>query len=195
MQCACALLSSVAWLFLYNIFPHYLKRHDFRKKRKEVTEHKMCVLFLYIFFLKHFSYWEEISEMWSKMYIGPQVKCPLFLSDFNETWIFTKYFPKILEYQIWWKSVQWETSCSIRTDGRTDMTKLIFAFRNFAKAPKNFRSTIVLNQYSLCSNNLNIKRNQRRCHYDNTNLNFARLHNEKLSVWIYSSSGEILWVW
>jgi len=34
------------------------------------------------------------------------------------------------------------SSCSMRTDGRTadawpDMTKLIFAFRNFANSPKN----------------------------------------------------------
>jgi hypothetical protein len=29
------------------------------------------------------------------------------------------------------------SSCSMRTDGQTDMMKLIFAFRNFAKAPKN----------------------------------------------------------
>jgi hypothetical protein len=26
---------------------------------------------------------------------------------------------------------------SMRTDGKTDMTKLIIAFRNFVKAPKN----------------------------------------------------------
>jgi hypothetical protein len=35
------------------------------------------------------------------------------------------------------KSVQWEPSCSTRTDGQTDMTKLIAAFRNFVKAPKH----------------------------------------------------------
>jgi hypothetical protein len=33
--------------------------------------------------------------------------------------------------------LQWEPSCSMRTDGRKDMTKLIMAFRNFANAPKN----------------------------------------------------------
>ena len=27
-----------------------------------------------------------------------------------------------------------------RTDGRTDMTKLIFAFRNFANLPKNMKN-------------------------------------------------------
>ena len=33
--------------------------------------------------------------------------------------------------------VQWKPSCSTRTDGRTDMTKLKIAFRNFDNAPKN----------------------------------------------------------
>jgi len=31
----------------------------------------------------------------------------------------------------------WEQSCSMRTDGRSDMTKLIVILRNFASAPKN----------------------------------------------------------
>jgi len=43
---------------------------------------------------------------------------------------------KILEYRISWNSVQWESSCSIRTDGQIDITKLIVAFCNFAKASK-----------------------------------------------------------
>ena len=42
---------------------------------------------------------------------------PLFLSDFNETWIFSRGFRKIFKYQISWKSVQWGPSCSI---GQTD---------------------------------------------------------------------------
>jgi len=29
-----------------------------------------------------------------KMYIGLHVKYPLFLSDFNDTWIFSTYFRK-----------------------------------------------------------------------------------------------------
>jgi len=52
------------------------------------------------------------------MYIGLHVKYPLFLSDFTEIWIFATYFRKILSYQISWKSAQWESSCSMRTDGR-----------------------------------------------------------------------------
>jgi len=48
------------------------------------------------------------------------VHCPLFLSDFNDTWIFSTYFRNTLKYQISWKSVEWEPSCSMRTDGQTD---------------------------------------------------------------------------
>jgi hypothetical protein len=69
--------------------------------------------------------------------VGLHVKYPLFLSDSNETQNFPIDFRKILVYQISLKSIEREPSCSTRKDGRTDMTKLIVAFRNFANAPKN----------------------------------------------------------
>jgi hypothetical protein len=43
----------------------------------------------------------------------------------------------MFKYKITWKSVQWEPSSSMRTGGRTDMTKLIVAFLIFVQAPKS----------------------------------------------------------
>ena len=98
----------------------------------------MCFDFLHNFCQKKkFSFYEELSVIWSDVSGGFRVKYPLQLSDFNGTWIFSTYFRKMLKYKISWKSVQWEQSCSVRTDGQTDRTTVIVAFRNFAKAPKN----------------------------------------------------------
>jgi hypothetical protein len=72
------------------------------------------------------------------MYIGLHVKYSLFLSDFNESWILSTDFRKMLKYQISWTSVRWEPSGSMRTDGqKADTTKLVVAFRNSANAPNN----------------------------------------------------------
>jgi len=43
-------------------------------------------------------------------------------------------FRKILKCEISLISIKWEPSCSMQTDGKTDMTKLIVAFRNLANA-------------------------------------------------------------
>ena len=72
--------------------------------------------------------------MWKRFH----VKYPLFLCDFNEIWILsTDFRKKSKKYQVSSNPVQWESGCSIRTDVRTDMTKLIVAFRDSANAPKN----------------------------------------------------------
>jgi hypothetical protein len=68
------------------------------------------------------------------MYIGLHVKCPLFLSGFNKTWIFVIEFRKIPKYQVSYKSDQWEPNYSMLADGETDMTKLIVGFHNFTDA-------------------------------------------------------------
>jgi len=88
---------------------------------------------------------KTLSEIWSKTHIGYHVKYPLFLSDFNKTWIFSTRFIKTLKYQISWKSIQWEPSCAMRTDGRSDTTNLTVAFHNSAK---------VLKKHPLCTDTI-----------------------------------------
>jgi hypothetical protein len=74
------------------------------------------------------------------MFTVIHVQHPLMLSNFKDNWIFWTVFWTISEYQILWQSAGWEPSRSMRTDGRTYMTKLIATLRNFAKAPKNVRN-------------------------------------------------------
>jgi hypothetical protein len=63
---------------------------------------------------------------------------PLFLSDFNECWIFSTDFQKIT-YQILSKSFQ-----LLHADSQTDMSKLIVAFRDFANASKKGKAVVLL---------------------------------------------------
>ena len=55
----------------------------------------MCFGFLYKVCLKYFSFWGEFSETLSQMHVGLHVKYPLFLSEFNDTHIFSTDFRKI----------------------------------------------------------------------------------------------------
>jgi hypothetical protein len=116
-------------------------------KRKDFIENllntKMCILIFSTTLVWNISYskkkWARCDQ---KIYIDLHVKCLVFLPYFNDTRIFSTDFLKIFKYQISWKSIQWELSCSIRTDGRTngqtDMTKVIIVLRNLANAPKTY---------------------------------------------------------
>jgi hypothetical protein len=92
------LLSRVACL-APSYFPTLsYKRHGFRKKKK-LLNIKTSFDFLYNFCLKRFLFEEEFSEI-SQMHTYLVVKHPLFLSDFNQTRIFSTIFRKIHKYQI-----------------------------------------------------------------------------------------------
>jgi len=104
-----------AWL--YNIFSHHLIKGTIFKKNYWLWN--MCFYFLYNFCPKHFSFEDECSEIWSRIYIDLHVKDFLFLTDFNEIGIFSTDFPKKAKYQISRKRVLWEPS-SMRKDGWTD---------------------------------------------------------------------------
>ena len=130
MQCVCAIMSSVVCTALQYFSTLFHKWHEFRNK---ATEHKMWVLISSITFV-----WDISRSM--KNWARYDQKCIL---EFRESTRYSclilmklefsqQFFEKkILKYQFSWKSVRWE-----QTDGRTDMTKLIVAFRNFANAPK-----------------------------------------------------------
>jgi len=71
------------------------------------------------------------------MYIGLHVKYPLILPDFNEPRVSRHIFEKFLNMKFYENpsSERQVVSC-----GRTDMTKLIVAFRGITDMPKKMSS-------------------------------------------------------
>jgi hypothetical protein len=68
------------------------------------------------------------------MYIGLHIQHTFYWSDFNESLIFSTDLRKILKISNFMKIRP--VGAEFHADGRTDRTKVIVAFRNFAKAPK-----------------------------------------------------------
>ena len=68
------------------------------------------------------------------MYIGLHAKNPLFVSDFNQTCIFSTDFRITLKFNENLSSERRVVPCG-RAGGQT--SKLVVAFRNFANAPIN----------------------------------------------------------
>ena len=147
MQSARSVLSYVTCLAVpcFSTLSH--KRHDFLKKKKEKSLRIKCVIsFPLQICLKYFQFYKKMSEILSQVSIVLYVKCPFFLSYFNETWVFSTYFRRWLKYQVSWKSVNWEPSCSIQTERRIDRRS---AWRNesfFAILRTRHAHVVVLNE-------------------------------------------------
>jgi hypothetical protein len=115
-------LPSVACLFPPYLFPLYLKNTRFSGKRLPNVK---CMFWfsLQIFstnLSETFFIITRIERVMIKMCFGFDIKYLLFLSsDTRESRYFTVDFGKEIKYQISWKSVQWESSCSLWTDKQT----------------------------------------------------------------------------
>jgi hypothetical protein len=111
MQYACTLFSSVACQALQYFSTLSLKRHYFRKKLLNIK----------------FVFWFSLQVLSETSLILRRMQLEYFLTDFR----------KLLKCQNSWKSVQWEPTSPMWTDGQTRMSRLVDTFRNFSKAPWN----------------------------------------------------------
>jgi hypothetical protein len=134
MQCACAILSSVArpTLQLFSTLSH--KLHDFRKQL--LKEKKVCFEILYNFYLKFFFILRRIERDMIENIYWLSCKVPLILVRVQRHVNFLDRFSKNTQIPNFMK-IRPVGDELFHADGRTDMTKIIVAFRNFSKAHIN----------------------------------------------------------
>jgi hypothetical protein len=131
------ILSFVASLAPPHFTTLYHKRHDFRNK---VYGRKMCVLISSTTFICEISRYRKNSARYchncKNVFTSPtRYSCYILI----RLGFFSTDLRKILQYPVSSKSVQWEPSCSMRTDRRTDMAKLIVVFAILRKRLKRRR--------------------------------------------------------
>jgi hypothetical protein len=133
MQCACTVLNCQLWCdWLYHTLPQDLINGTmFTKKLLNVK----TVLSLSLpICLKQYSFQGESSKYYPKC-ICLHMKYPLFLSDFNQTWISSRFskntqMPNITKICLVGAKL---FHAGRQTDRKTYITKLILAFCDFAK--------------------------------------------------------------
>ena len=98
---------------LYKIFPHYLINGTILEN---VSGHRIWVLiFSTTFMWKNFILRRNEWDMMKNLYCC-SCKVPVILVWLKRNLNFQGRFSKILKYQVAWKSVQWKSSFSMRTD-------------------------------------------------------------------------------
>ena len=108
------IVSSVACPAIPHFSTLFHKQHDFQKN---VTEHKICVLIFSSTFVWNISYSKKNSPRYYHKCTNVFMWSNLFLSNFNETWIFLTIFLKI---RIWnFMKICAVTAKSFHVDGQT----------------------------------------------------------------------------
>ena len=102
---------------VYIIFPHYVINGMICKIKKLFNI--KCVCFFFIFSTTFFRNISRSKKKWARY----DQKCILvFMQSHRYSCLILNFldsFQKILKYQISWKTVKWEPSCSTQTDRQT----------------------------------------------------------------------------
>jgi hypothetical protein len=134
----CRIISSSVVFLVIAYFPTFShKIYDFRKKK--IVELKKYVLVFATNFFWNISHFKKNStRYYHKCAYGFCISTLRSCQNLMKLGFSRQISKKNkLEYKILSQSVPWEPICSMRTDGRTDMTKLTDAFRNFTNAPED----------------------------------------------------------
>jgi hypothetical protein len=131
--------SSVPCLVLPH-FSHYLITARFSEGKNNNIK---CVLVFSTTFVWNISHFKKHSEILSYMYTWLHIKCPLFLSDVNETWILSADFQKVLKYKFSWKSAHSEPSCSMRIQRHCNRSEATSGWRS--GGPRTLRNSALDN--------------------------------------------------
>jgi len=121
---------------LYNICPLYLINDTIFEK--ELLTTKFVFRFPLLLLSEIFLAAKRKERDKIKYVYGSSCQVPLFWSDFNKTWIFFDIFRKVFKYKISLKSVEWEPSCCMRTDGHDEADSRFSQFSECAWSPNCF---------------------------------------------------------
>jgi hypothetical protein len=144
MQYACVILPSVPCPALQYFPTLSHKRHDFWEK---ATEHKMCVLIFSTTCVWNISHSKKNWARYDQNCISVCMKSTGYCWQIvMKLELYRQVLEEIPAYQILRKSIQWEPSCSMRTDGRTRRSWYLHEIR--LNAPKDFRGWVYVLTYN-----------------------------------------------